>query len=91
MPTARFAPIPDVVFTQLDDGEAVLLNLHTKQYYTLNETGAQIWDLFQEKRSLDEIAATLTETFDVEQEAAEHHVTAFLEDLHREGLVREAA
>lgn len=91
MPNARYAPAPDVVFTQLDDGEAVLLNLQTKQYYTLNETGTQIWDHFKAHRNLDEIAAALTETFDVEPEAAKQHVTAFLEELHREGLVRKTA
>ncbi|MGI9175285.1 MAG: PqqD family peptide modification chaperone [Rhodothermales bacterium] len=89
MPDVHYAPVPDVVFTQLDDGEAVLLSLKTKRYYTLNETGTQIWDLFKKDRSPDEIASALMETYDVDQEAAREHITAFLEDLHREGLVQE--
>ena len=88
MPDAHYTSVSDVVFTRLDDGEAVLLDLQTKQYYTLNETGTQIWDQFKKQHSLDEIAAALTETFDVGQEAAKEHVVAFLEELHREGLVQ---
>ena len=91
MTDAHYAPTSAVVFTQLDDGEAVLLDLQTKQYYTLNETGSQIWDHFKENRSLDEIAAALTETFDVGAEAAKEHVVAFLEELHHEGLVQKTA
>ena len=91
MPETRYKPVPDVVFTQLDDGEAVLLSLKTRRYYTLNETGTQIWDLFKQDRSPDEIASALVETYDVDQEAARQHITAFLEELHREGLVFEAS
>ena len=91
MPNVHYAPVPDVVFTQLDDGEAVLLSLKTRQYYTLNETGTQIWDLFKQDRSLDEIASALMETYDVDQEAAKEHISAFLEALHREGLVVETS
>ena len=88
MPDVRYAPVSNVVFTQLDDGEAVLLSLKTRQYYTLNETGTQIWDLFKKNLSPGEIASALVETYDVEQEEARQYVIAFLEELHREGLVQ---
>ena len=39
-----------LVFTRLDATEAVLLHLGTKRYYTLNETGARIWELLQHGR-----------------------------------------
>jgi hypothetical protein len=41
----RFHCHPSVVFTRLNDTEAVLLHLETKRYYSLNETGARLWEL----------------------------------------------
>jgi hypothetical protein len=34
---------PDVVDTELDNGEMVLLHLESKTYYSLNLTAMRIW------------------------------------------------
>ena len=34
---------PEVVDTELDEGEVVLLHLESKMYYSLNPTGQRIW------------------------------------------------
>jgi hypothetical protein len=39
------------VFTPLDDGTGVLLNLQTLLYYSLNKTGAAVWQQIEEKRA----------------------------------------
>ena len=40
-------PHPAVVATPLRDGETILLQLHTKRYYSLNARGGQCWRLLQ--------------------------------------------
>ena len=39
----RFEKTADVVATDFEGQDAVVLNLATKKYYTLNETAAAIW------------------------------------------------
>jgi len=61
----RVEPDPDVVITELEGKEAVLLNLSTKMYYTLNETGLRIWQMLSSGRTFGEISETLSGEFDV--------------------------
>ena len=39
----RVSPHPEVVDTELDRGEVVLLHLESTTYYSLNPTGGRIW------------------------------------------------
>ena len=76
---------PDVVYTRFDDTSAALLNLKTKRYYTLNETGARIWELLEERQDLTSILDVLRTEFEVDD--ARSCVEGFLEDLRGEELV----
>jgi hypothetical protein len=40
--------IPDDVISEIVDGEAVLLNLKTGVYYSLNHVGTRIWQLIEQ-------------------------------------------
>jgi hypothetical protein len=77
----------DVVFTRFDDTSGALLHLKTKRYYTLNETGTRIWELFEKGPSVGELAAAVEGEYEVESDAATQHVIEFLEELAQEGLV----
>lgn len=74
-------------FTRLDDIEAVLLHLDTKRYYTLNETGACIWELLQHGRCTQEIARALQDGYDVTDEQVMPTLLAFVDELHQEGFL----
>ncbi len=90
MPTSedQFQPFPNVVYTQLDDSEAALLDLDTKRFYSLNETGSFIWHYLQEGLRPIEIAAALQEEYDIDQEQAANCVLSFLEELAEQKLVQ---
>jgi hypothetical protein len=77
----------DVVSTELDDSEAVILNLKSRHYYTLNETGSVIWAAMKDSKSVEQIADDLVASFEIDHAGAVTHVRAFLEDLARDGLV----
>jgi Coenzyme PQQ synthesis protein D (PqqD) len=49
--------------------------------YELSEVAAAIWDLADGTRSVDEIATTLTDDYDVTLETALHDVQALLAEL----------
>jgi len=78
---------PSVVTSALPNGEVVLLHLDTKQYYSLNQTGALIWKQMEHCASLAATSQTLTEQFEVTAEAAREAVCALIEDLKSHKLV----
>jgi len=90
-PETVLHPHPSLVFTQLDDTEAVLLHLDTKRYYTLNETGTRIWELLQQSRSAQEIALALQDNYAVTDEEALPLLLAFVDELQQEGLVQQSS
>jgi hypothetical protein len=90
-PETVLHPHPSLVFTQLDDTEAVLLHLDTKRYYTLNETGTRIWELLQQSRSAQEIALALQDNYAVTDEEAMPLLLAFVDELQQEGLVQQSS
>ena len=80
-------PAPDAVVTELDNGEAVLLHLQTKMYYTLNETGVRIWQLLNEGLSAGEISVKIHGEFDVTPEKAQESVIRLFHELSQEKLI----
>ena len=87
-PETVLHPHPSLVFTRLDASEAVLLHLDTKRYYTLNDTGARIWELLQQGCCAQEIARALQDDYAITDEEALPVLLAFVDELQQEGLVR---
>jgi hypothetical protein len=88
MKSALPAPSPQVLFTQIDDGSAVLLHLDTKFYYTLNRTGVVVWKALCEGKapSIEAIGEAIAAEFRVAPEAATRDVEALLDELVADGL-----
>jgi hypothetical protein len=91
VPETVLHPHPSLVFTRLDDTEAVLLHLDTKRYYTLNETGTRIWELLQQGRSAQDIVQALQNDYAVTDEEATPLLLAFVDELQQEGLVQQSS
>jgi hypothetical protein len=51
--------------------------------YTLNETGAFIWDRIDGKRNVEEIVAALTDEYDIDMQSAEKDVFSFIENMSK--------
>lgn len=51
--------------------------------YTLNETGAFIWELIDGKRDVDELISELTKEYDIDAASAEADVMDFIEKMNR--------
>jgi methyltransferase-like protein len=55
--------------------------------YTLNETGAFIWEQIDGKRNVEEIINALIEEYDIDKETCEEDLLSLLSDLKHEGLI----
>ncbi|MEO8360847.1 MAG: PqqD family protein [Vicinamibacteria bacterium] len=86
--TSCFEVSPDVVATDFEGKEAVVLNLATKKYYTLNETATAIWSGLEEKRPVDGLVELLTSQFEVTPERARVSVIDTLERLKGQKLIQ---
>jgi hypothetical protein len=82
----KVTPNSDVIVTELD-GEAVLLNLDTKLYFSLNATGVTIWKLLDEGLTLGQIGERLFQEYDVTPEKAQQCVIDLVDQLNNEKLV----
>ena len=82
----RYRPTPDALFATLSDG-AVVLDIQTKQYFSLNETGARVWALIREGREVEDIISTLLTEYDVTHEAADEAVASLVKSLVGEKLI----
>ena len=86
----RIEKSSSTVFTPLEDGAGVLLNLDTLLYYSLNRTGAVIWQQIEEGKTvtLDDLIRTICERFDVDEESARMTLSAFINQLEEFKMVR---
>jgi hypothetical protein len=78
------------VFTPLDDGTGVLLNLTTLIYYSLNRTGVALWQELEllNPSTLDELVRATCRRFDVDEDAAGQHIATFVGQLEELRMVR---
>ena len=77
----------EAMCTELEEeGDAVLLHLATKVYYTLNETGLFIYRRIEEGVQFGEIIEALCSTYDVTSGEAETEAEKLVRDLDREGF-----
>lgn len=86
----KLKPSPDVVVTELENKEAVLLHLGTKMYFSLNETGLLIWQLISSNLTIEEISERLQWEFDITPEKAKESVINLINELITEKLVEAA-
>jgi hypothetical protein len=80
-------PKPDVQCSVLE-GEAVLLDLESGLYYTLNRVGTIAWEYFTGDYTLSQVLEAICERFDVDNEVARRDLFALVHHLSQEGLVQ---
>jgi hypothetical protein len=51
--------------------------------YTLNETGAFIWEQINGERNIEEIISLLTDEYDIDNNKAEEDVFSFIDNMRK--------
>lgn len=82
--------VPEHVISANLTAESVLLNMDSREYYQLNETGQHIWKLIEAGADGDRIVADLVATFDVDPERAAAEYTRITDELASSALLEPA-
>lgn len=83
----RYAVNSGQVISEIIDGEAVMINLTTGNYYSLNEVGASIWNLIEAGASTTEIVERLSLRYEGAESEIESAVSQLVDELRGEDLV----
>jgi len=83
---AVFSIREDLVVEQVDD-EFLVLDLRGNEYFGLNAVARHIWTAIDEGDSLEKIADSVCERFEVERERAATDVADFIANLLEQRLV----
>ena len=78
----------DTVFAQEVDGEMVLLDMNSENYFGLDAVGTDIWQAMQENTNLNEVLAVLLEQYEVEESVLKADLLAFVVKLQESGLLK---
>lgn len=69
------------------DGEAVIINLDTGNYYSLTNAGSAIWNLIVACQSLNDICRSVSEAYDGDLNEIQTGVHELLSQLQAENLI----
>jgi hypothetical protein len=75
---------------QVVGGEAVLLDIESGEYFSLNPVGSRIWELCDGTRSTVEIVSVVCDEYDVAQDVVSADTEEILGELEKAKLVVEA-
>lgn len=67
--------------------EAILINLTTGSYYSLNDTGTVFWELMDGRRSIADCARLIAQDYEVEPEVVAADLLELAAEFKNEGLI----
>ena len=79
--------VPDGVLVQELQGESVLLNVNTENYYGLDEVGTRMWSVLSEAPSIADAIDKLLEEYEVDRTTLESDVDELLTELLEKKLI----
>jgi hypothetical protein len=87
MSTTNPRPCKDVIFTDFDGDEGILVDLNTKRYYQLNETAMLVWKGLEQGKTVNEIVGDVTSCYEVTAEHATRSVQKVVANFQAYKLV----
>jgi len=79
--------ISDAVIFQEIEGECVLLNMTSEQYYGLDNVGTRMWQLLSEHGKPSVVLEQLRKYYQIDEGTLRRDLGAFIAELQAEGLV----
>ncbi len=80
-------PREQIVCTEFDEGEGILVDLKTRRYYQLNETALLIWKGLEKGCEIDEIVAQVVADYEVQPANAKNSVENLISRLKSYKLI----
>jgi hypothetical protein len=75
------------VINETIDGEAIMINLATGNYYSLDSIGGEVWELLDQSSSVEQVVTALGRRYEASEETIRSAVEDLLQQLSREELV----
>lgn len=77
---------PNATYQSVGD-EAILINLVSGSYYSLNDTGTMFWELLDGQRTIADCARLIAAEYEVEAKVVEADLLELATDFKQEGLI----
>jgi len=87
----RYETNGDDIAAKVIDGEAIIINLKTGAYYSLDGTGGEVWSLIEARRDVDEVVELVADRYGVDEDRCRSDIESLVEKLLEENLIRPAA
>lgn len=88
--TQAYAVNDAKVVSETIEGEAIIINLETGTYYSMNETGSLVWDALRSGTPFGGIVGELVARYDATRDVVTASVVKIIESLLTEGIILES-
>lgn len=75
------------VISEMLEGETIIINLETGNYYSLNDAASTVWNMMKTRATEEAMAAALVRAYEIDFETAAQAVQAFLGVLEGDLLI----
>ncbi|MDD3597472.1 PqqD family protein [Sulfuricurvum sp.] len=79
--------IPSSVLLQEIDNELLIYNSETGQFYSVNDTGAVMWESIIQHDNLGDVIDDVSNIFDIDKETLVNDLLNFTLPLYEQGLL----
>ena len=83
----RVVHAPNVLATNVGDEAIVMMDVDTACYFGVEDVAADVWKLLANPCSVDDLVASLTQTYDVEPQLCHRETSEFVDRLLRAELL----
>ena len=90
MTTARHIELSPKAICQEVNGDMVILDMESEQYFSLNEVGSKLWRLLESDSNLSLAIIALLDQYEVEGEQLRQDVERLVAELISAGLASES-
>ncbi len=81
------APNKNEITSKVMDGEAIMINLATGIYYSMDKVGGTIWEGVEREQRLDQILQSVVTAYEVSEEQARKDLESLVMQLLEENLI----
>ncbi|MFN8579069.1 MAG: lasso peptide biosynthesis PqqD family chaperone [Candidatus Sericytochromatia bacterium] len=75
-----------LVASELDDG-LVMMSLENSSYYGLDPIGKRVWEILEEKTSVENLISKLIEEYDISKDECQKDILELLNSFAKENLI----
>ncbi|MEK4372520.1 PqqD family protein [Paenibacillus sp. FSL R5-0473] len=78
----------NVIYVEMD-GQSILLNMESSQYYALDQVGTFIWNLMKDGRTLNEMEQEILLAYDITEQQVKNDLKIYIDELSRVGIIKD--